>query len=138
MYYNMKTSLRSAPHLKHDLRVLEPTARRFSLKHDEMQNSPNPPTRKQSSPQQATPLPTLYSIMQPSLGQIRANGSLLRCKVQSPSRCIVKDFAPHIRESQSTYAVSTVSNGRITNHQPPITACAEKLDGHKHSVAAGV
>ena len=42
---------------------------------------------------------------------------------------IVKDFAPHIRESQSTYAVSTVSYG---------TACAEKLVGHKHSVAFGL
>jgi hypothetical protein len=32
--------------------------RRIFLKHDEVQNSPNSPTRKQSSPQQATPLQT--------------------------------------------------------------------------------
>ena len=34
--------------------------RRIFLKHDEVQNSPNSPTRKQSSPQQATPPPTSF------------------------------------------------------------------------------
>ena len=42
--------------------------RRIFLKHDEVQNSPNSPTRKQSSPQQATPLPTMFPSCEPSHG----------------------------------------------------------------------
>ena len=46
MYYNMKTSLRLAPHLEHNPRVWGPPANRISLKHDKVQNSPHSPTRK--------------------------------------------------------------------------------------------
>ena len=42
--------------------------RRIFLKHDEVQNSPNSPTRKQSSPQQATPLLTMFPSCEPSHG----------------------------------------------------------------------
>ena len=60
----MKTSLRLAPHSEQNLRVWGPPPERISLKQDELQNSTDSPTRKQSSPRQATPLPTLYPIMQ--------------------------------------------------------------------------
>ena len=40
----LETRLRLAPHSKHGLRVCGPPPKRISLKHDEVQNSPNSPT----------------------------------------------------------------------------------------------
>jgi hypothetical protein len=53
-----------------------------------VQNSPNSPTRKQSSPQQATPLLSLYPIMRALPRPWHSQA--LQCKEQSPLRAVLE------------------------------------------------